>query len=63
MVEHQECIVDDTYLQKCIHLCVWLMIIVGAILFGFMIAENTNLRNENAKAAQIIQMMKADQIP
>ncbi|NCB79562.1 MAG: hypothetical protein EOM41_06295 [Bacilli bacterium] len=53
----------DTYLKKFIRLCVWLMIIVGAFLLGFMIAENATLRKDNAKAVQIIQMMKADQIP
>ena len=53
----------DTYLQKFIRLCVWLMIILGAFLLGFMIADNASLRKDNAKAVQIIQMMKADQIP
>ena len=40
-----------------------LMIIVGTFLLGFMIAENATLRKDNAKAVQIIQMMKAVQIP
>lgn len=58
-----KCFWLDPYLHKFIRLCVWLMIIVGTFLLGFMIAENATLRKENAKAAQIIQMMKADQIP
>lgn len=58
-----KCFWFDTYLQKFIRLCVWLMIIVGAFLLGFMIADNASLRKDNAKAVQIIQMMKADQIP
>lgn len=58
-----KCFWLDTYLQKFIRLCVWLMIIVGVFLLGFMIAENATLRKDNAKAVQVIQMMKADQIP
>ncbi len=63
IVYKAKCFWFDPYLQKFIRLCVRLMIIVGAFLLGFMIAENATLRKENAKAAQIIQMMKADQIP
>jgi hypothetical protein len=58
-----KCFWFDTYLQKFIRLCVRLMIIVGTFLLGFMIAENATLRKDNAKAVQIIQMMKAVQIP
>lgn len=58
-----KCFWFDTYLQKFIRLCVRLMIIVGTFLLGFMIAGNATLRKDNAKAVQIIQMMKAVQIP
>ena len=49
---------NPTYLQKFIRLCVWLMIIVGAFMFGIVLTENIKLRKEMQVANQSIKALR-----